>query len=50
MENIDGIVHQLATIGRATVKAAVALERIADALEPLAEIIKEELEEEKNRG
>jgi hypothetical protein len=32
---------------RAATKAAVALERIANALEPLAEFIKEALEEEK---
>jgi hypothetical protein len=31
-------------------KMAVALERIADALEPLAKMIQEELEEEERRG
>ena len=32
---------------RAATKSAVALERIADALEPLAEFVKETIEEEK---
>jgi uncharacterized protein with PhoU and TrkA domain len=42
----DGIVHQLATMNKGIVKMAVALQRIADALEPLAEMIKEEVEKD----